>query len=226
MPRSDRLMRLMDCLRRTGPHRGADLAEELEISLRSLYRDIATLRAGGANIEGEAGYGYILRHDRALPPMQFAQDELAALSLGLDLVKETADVAMAEAAERARTRIAAVLPDDLRPYLDHSPTKAKFFQNRQIPRVCPSYLRQMAQDERVLHLIYEDANGDISRRNIWPLAVITMDRGDYLATWCCLRDDFRAFRLDRMIETTQTGQSFRPHRVAYWREFQQHVKHD
>src|SRR5947209_13781975 len=115
MPRADRLLELIDILRRhRGPVTGARLAEELGVSLRSLYRDVEALRGRGAEIEGEAGFGYVLKPGFLLPPLMFSREEIEALVLGSRWVVKRGDAALAAAAAKALTKIKSVLPPDLR----------------------------------------------------------------------------------------------------------------
>ncbi len=199
MSRSERLLDLLQALRRyRRPVSGKVLAEDLGVSIRTLYRDIATLQAQGATIEGEPGVGYVLKPGFLLPPLMFTQDEIEALVLGSRWVAERADGPLSEAARSALSRIAAVLPPNLRDELDAS---AMFIgPGADIPAdvVDPAVLRKAIRLERKVHLSYRDGSGAPTERVIWPFALAFFDQVRLLVGWCELRQDFRSFRTDRI----------------------------
>jgi len=198
MPRADRLLALLDILRRyRGPASGARLAEELGVSLRSLYRDIQSLRERGAEIEGEAGFGYVLMPGFLLPPLMFSPQEIEALVLGSRFVVSRGDPQIAQAAARAMAKIKAVLPPELGVEADTS--------GLVVPPAEPSSkgfdlapLRDAIRRERKVTLTYEDAMARASHRTIWPFALGYFDRVHMIAAWCEAREDFRHFRIDRI----------------------------
>ncbi|MBE9604958.1 YafY family transcriptional regulator [Acetobacteraceae bacterium H6797] len=221
MSRSARLLELLQLLRRhRHPVSGQVLAGELGISLRSLYRDIATLQAQGADILGEAGVGYLLRPGFMLPPLMFAEEELEALVLGSRWVAERADPRLANAARNALAKIAAVLPSDLREAL---PTTGLLVGPA--PEVPPepdlALLRQAIRSERKLIIRYRDPKGEETQRVLWPFALAWFERVRLLMGWCELRQDFRAFRTDRIIAAEPSEERY-PRRRALllkeWRE--------
>ena len=222
-PRAERLLALLQVLRRhRRPVTGAALAAELGTSLRTLYRDIASLQAQGADIEGEAGVGYVLRPGFMLPPMMFSQDEIEALALGIRWVGRCGDPALADAAANALARIAAVLPEEMRAEVDAStllvgPTQA-------VPaRIDTGRVRAAIRDREVLHLAYEDESGQASERFVWPFALGFFERVRVLIAWCELRQDFRHFRTDRIGALAPAGRRYRTARSALlkqWRETQ------
>ncbi|MBC7151447.1 MAG: YafY family transcriptional regulator [Rhizobium sp.] len=199
MSRSERLLSLLQVLRR---HRqavsGAALASELGISLRTLYRDIATLQAQGANIEGEAGVGYVLRPGYMLPPLMFSREEIEALVLGARLVTQRADPELAISARDALAKITEVLPGDLREELAAS----TLFAGPGLPlpedRIDLARLREFIRSEQMMKIAYRDEKGSATERLIWPFALTFFEGARLVIAWCTLRGDFRSFRTDRM----------------------------
>jgi predicted DNA-binding transcriptional regulator YafY len=199
MSRAQRLLDLIQLLRGyRRPVSGATLAEALGISLRTLYRDIETLNAQGAHIDGEAGVGYVLRPGFMLPPLMFSEEEIEAIVLGSRWVADRADAALGVAARNALAKIAAVLPQDLRISLDTSslligPGKAIAAGDAELP-----VIRQAIRTERKLRIGYADGSGRNSKRTIWPFALAFFDRVRMVVAWCEMREDFRHFRIDRI----------------------------
>lgn len=200
MSRAERLLDLIQILRRhRQPVSGQALAAELGVSLRTLYRDIATLQAQGAAIDGEAGIGYILRPGFMLPPLMFSEEEIEALVLGSRWVSRNADAALAAAARNALAKVAAVLPPDLREALDANtllvgtgdPVAAG---DAELPKI-----RLAIRGERKILITYRDRDESETSRTIWPFAVGFFDRARVVAAWCELRQDFRHFRTDRIL---------------------------
>ncbi len=224
--RATRLLRLVDELRRrSGPVRGAHLAERLGVSLRTLYRDIEALRAQGADIVGEAGVGYQLRRGFLLPPMMFSADELEGIVLGTRWVAAHADPELAAAAERALDRIVSVLPDDLRLEVQTSGLFAPDWSPVE-PEPWLPLLRGAIRDSRVLRMHYRDVEGQISERLIWPFAMAFLADRRLLAAWCESRVDFRHFRADRVLALEDTGRHYPDgrHRLLHrWQR--EHLRH-
>ena len=199
MSRAARLLALLDALRqRRVPVTAQTLADELAVSERTIYRDIATLVGQGADIQGEAGIGYLLRPGFLLPPLMFDAEELEALVLGLRLTSAQADDGLATAARRVIGKIEAVLPAHLREASDQIGLLAGPTPHRLQPGVDPIVLRQAIREECKLRLDYEDRTGTPSSRVVWPLAIGFFAGSQVLAAWCELRGDFRHFRLDRI----------------------------
>jgi predicted DNA-binding transcriptional regulator YafY len=220
MSRSDRLFRLLDTLRRLPqPVTAARLAAETGVSERTLYRDIDSLRSGGALIDGAAGLGYTLTEDSALPPQMFSRLEVEALVLGLAEVRAMADPALSRAAELAMAKITATLPERVQRQAIHAITQVYRFDKRAEPPVDMSLLRQAAWEERALDIGYRDAAGTVSARRIYPLSVVYLDRCLMVPAFCCLRQDYRRFVVDRITHVAATDESFRPRRVPMLREF-------
>lgn len=220
MARSDRLFRLVSALRRLPqPVTAAQLAEETEVSERTLYRDIATLRAGGALIDGAAGFGYSLTEDPALPPQMFTRLEVEALVLGLAEVRLAGDPALARAAEGALAKITATLPERVQRQAIHAVQQTYRFEQRPAAPAHLMVIREACWDERAMQLDYTDRDGTVTRRVVWPLSVVFLDRTLMLLAWCTLRQGFRRFHLGSMAGVQVTEDSFRPRRVALLRAF-------
>ncbi|MEO0939539.1 MAG: YafY family protein [Pseudomonadota bacterium] len=218
MSRTHRLFQMMQTLRRLpAPVTAAQLSAEMQVSLRTIYRDIDALRGIGAVIDGEAGFGFTLIEDAALPPLGFEDDELEALVLGLRDVAVIADPSLASAAQSALAKIQARVPPRQRHRLQHAVLDAQRFIRPEPPRIDVARLRQAAWDECVVAFDYTDRHGVQTRRSVKPLGIVFLEQTNMLLAWCLLRKDFRSFRLDRMDALDVTDQSFRPHRVPLLR---------
>lgn len=203
MTRAARLLDLVQILRRhRRPVTGAALADELGVSLRTLYRDVATLQAQGAPIDGEAGVGYVLRPGYLLPPLMFTEDEIAALVLGSQWVAENGDDDLSGAALDALAKIAAVLPPEIIATLDDTGLMVGPGKALPAAAIDVDLLRRAIRDERKLAIAYGDAAGDRTQRVIWPIALAYFDRVQVVVAWCELRDAFRHFRVDRIAVAT------------------------
>lgn len=221
MSRTDRLMRLMDALRRLpAPVTAARLATEMDVSRRQLYRDIATLRAGGALIDGEAGVGYRLTEDPALPPQSFSRLEIEALVLAVGELRQTGDAALETAGRSALARIIATLPDGQSRQAMH--TVLRSFRRppaRADITVDMSLLRRACWEELALDVRYRDIKGRVTQREVWPLGISYSDRTLMLLVWCCLRRDWRVFHVAGIEIACLNGRSFRPRRVSLLRDY-------
>jgi predicted DNA-binding transcriptional regulator YafY len=220
MARSDRLFRLLSAFRMLPqPVTAARLAEETGVSERTLYRDIQSLRAAGALIDGEAGTGYTLTEDPALPPQMFTRLEIEALVLGLAEVALSGDPMLARAAAEAQAKIIATLPDRVQRQAIHAVSRAYRFERRNPAPAHLQLLREAAWEERAVDLRYLDSAGTGTARRIWPLGTVFLDREVQCLAFCCLRQDFRRFKVARMAEVRLTAESFRPRRVPLLRSF-------
>lgn len=219
MPRADRLFRLLQTLRTLPqPVTAQRLAEETGVSLRSLYRDIAALRAGGALIDGAPGFGYTLTEDPALPPQMFTRLEVEALTLALAELRHIGDPTLAAAAKSAQAKIIATLPERVQRQALHAVQETYRFERRpQSPHL--SLIREASWDEAELRITYRDKDGNTTERPVWPLSIVFLDHTLMLLAWCALRHDFRRFDLSRITTAERTGQSYRPRRVPLLREF-------
>lgn len=223
MARSQRLFELIQVLRRhRQPVSGQALADELSVSLRTVYRDIQTLIGQGATIDGEAGLGFVLRPGFVLPPLMFSDEELEALVLGLRWVAQRTDASFEHAAMNALAKIAAVLPDDLRNNVEGIgliavPSRDADARHDLAP------IRAAIRSEQMVVLDYADVKGEHTRRTIWPIALAFFENSRVLAAWCELRQDFRHFRIDRIIALHETGQRYPQRRrvlMKQWREIE------
>jgi predicted DNA-binding transcriptional regulator YafY len=223
MSRSERLLDLVQTLRRhRRPVSGRMLAGELGVSIRTLYRDIATLQGQGAPIEGEAGLGYVLRPGFFLPPLMLDDEQIEALVLGARWVAKQPDARLAEAASDLLAKVAAVLPPDLRETLDA--TALMVGPRDEGPEgIDLGAVRQAIRRERKLRFSYHDAGGTRSVRTVWPFALGFFDKVRVLVAWCETRRDFRHFRVDRIEELDVTEDRYPRRRQALlkeWRESQ------
>jgi predicted DNA-binding transcriptional regulator YafY len=179
------------------PAAALDLARELGISQRSIYRDIDTLRSLGAPIEGQAGVGYELRAGFFLPEFAFSPDELDALILGLGWVQQRADHALAQSSESALAKILSAKNSGSK----NSDTPTLVAPASVSERVDPpqtALLRDAIRRQRKVAISYEDAQGALSDRTIWPIAIVYFDDVRIVAAWCEERSAFRHFRVDRV----------------------------
>ncbi|WP_204112391.1 helix-turn-helix transcriptional regulator [Shimia biformata] len=225
MNRTARLFQMMQALRNLPPPVTADrLADELAVSPRTIYRDIDALRALGAVIDGEAGFGFTLIEDATLPPMGFHEEELEALVVGLKEVMAVGDPALVQAAESALSKLRARLPKAQAHRLRHAVLSAYRHDRPPKPGIDARVLRQAAWDERSVSFDYSDVHGAATRRMVDPLSITFMQASHCLLAFCHLRQDFRVFRLDRMSNLDVSTQSFRPRRVPMLRQFQEQLK--
>ena len=203
MSRSTRLLRLLQTMR--GRHHAVTasrLAEELEVSERTIYRDVADLMAQGAPIEGSAGVGYILRPGLFLPPLTFSEDEIDAVMLGLRYVDQRGDPVLQAAASVALAKIGAVLSPEAQVQMTaplSMPGPAPTFPAHGAPL---DELRAVIRNQLRLDISYEDGEGRSTRRIVWPVQLGFMDHARVLGAWCELRGDFRTFRTDRIGAVT------------------------
>jgi predicted DNA-binding transcriptional regulator YafY len=220
MSRSNRLFRLLDALRRLpAPVTAAQLARETGVSVRSVYRDIESLRASGAEIGGERGFGYTLVEDGTLRPQSFSRIEIEALTLGLAEVRGMGDPALAAAAESVLGKVAATLPSLGQQHLLHAVSRVYRFQERFPSLPDMALVRACSWREEALTIGYTDRDGATTSRTIWPLAIVYLERILVVLAHCRLREEFRMFRADRIMSVEATGASFRPRRAALLREY-------
>ena len=214
-------MRLMDLLRRLPPPvTAARLADATGVSARQLYRDIATLRAGGALIDGEAGVGYRLTEDRALPPQSFSRIEIEALLLAVAELARMGDPALTEAGQSALSRIIATLPEAQSHQALHAILRSfRSTTLRPALAVDMDLIRSACWDEVSLIVTYRDLAEAETTREVLPLGISYADRTLMLLVHCMLRDDFRVFHIDRIQSVQSGGRSFRPRRVALLRDY-------
>ena len=220
MSRSDRLLRLLQALRTLpAPATAARLAQDTGVSERTLYRDIDSLRAAGAVIDGAPGYGYTLTEDPALPPQSFNRLEIEALVMGLSEVTQRGDAALNAAAEAALSKIIATLPERQQRQAAHAVVKVYRYSRPPMADIDLTLLRHASWEEEALDITYVDGDGAETQRRIYPLAIVYAECSIVLLAWCCLRRDYRQFIVDRIGKATATGESFRPRRAAMLRDY-------
>jgi predicted DNA-binding transcriptional regulator YafY len=208
MRRADRLFRIVRILRGGRLQTARMLAQKLEVSERTIYRDVSDLQTSGMPIEGEAGVGYTLRRDLDLPPLMFTRDELTALVLGARLVRAWGGAATTIAADQALQRIEGVLPAELRERLDAILMYAPGVRMPQFLRERLDVLHDACIDRHVLAFGYTREDGQSSQREVRPLALYFWSGVWTLAAWCELRKDFRTFRMDRMQDVQVLSREF------------------
>jgi predicted DNA-binding transcriptional regulator YafY len=203
MRRADRLFQIIQILRRsTRPVTAAALAEELEVSKRTVYRDMADLIGQRVPVQGEAGLGYLLDDEFDMPPLMLTPDEIEAVVLGASWVAGLSDRVLANAARDLVAKIAAVVPEHLRPYIDAPGVAAKPSATAPDARIDTAALRAAIRASRKLHLHYRTEAGAESERIVWPVVLGYAEEARLLVAWCELRQGFRHFRLDRVIAAT------------------------
>jgi len=199
MRRADRLLQIIQLFRRhRGPVTASSIAQELEVTQRTVYRDIASLVGNGVPIRGEAGIGYVMDAGYDLPPLMFSADELEALMLGARLVASHGDTTLTRSANDAIAKIATVIPADLRPVLLDAPLYVPDFGGSIVDKVDIGIIRNAIRASKKVHIKYCDAKQAASERTIWPIALAYHEGIRLVIAWCELRRDFRHFRVDRM----------------------------
>lgn len=199
MRRTERLFGIIQTLRSARkPVTGQQLADEFEISLRTLYRDMAELIAQRVPVRGEAGTGYVVGSDFDMPPLMLTVDELEAAVLGAAWVAQRGDDALARGARDLVAKLSVAVPDHLRTVILDSGLKPLSFQPREVDGFDASDIRSAIRDWKKVAIQYSDGEGQASERIIWPISIAYMDDIRIVAAHCELRDDFRHFRTDRM----------------------------
>lgn len=221
MARAERLIALTQALRRRRrPVTANQLADELRVSDRTIYRDIVTLQGSGVPIRGEAGVGYILDAGFDLPPLMFTVEECEALMLGARFVRERADPQLVRAVEDAIAKIEAVLPAALRPHLAEAPLYAPIFGEPALDVVDVAVLRGAMREGRKIRLAYRDVAGSETIRILWPVLIAYYEQKCGLVAWCELRADFRFFRTDRMLALDVLSERIPRRRAVLVREWE------
>lgn len=223
MRRSERLTEIVETIKDGRLHLARDIAEALEVSERTVYRDIAALIASGVPVEGERGVGSLLREPVFLPPLALSMTELEALSLGMSIVQEVADEELRLGAKTLHEKLASHAPNRrkspdswgfglyefkrLRDGLEHMPT-----------------LRRAIREREVLSMTYHSLSDECSERVIRPLQTDYWGRAWTLSTWCETRDDFRTFRIDRILACKPTGRTFEDEPGKTIEDYLRHVE--
>lgn len=208
MHRADRMLEIIQHLRRKKLVRAADLAAAFGVTERTIYRDVRDLIASGVPIEGEAGVGYVLRSGYDLPPLMFSESEIEALVLGARIIESWADNELAVAAANVIAKVETVIPDRLRRYMENTALLAPEHHYMHPLVVDMADIRAAIRNRRKVQFAYTDGIGEPSERIVRPLSLAYFGPVWMLAAWCELRDDFRTFRIDRMRDYKLSSQSF------------------
>jgi predicted DNA-binding transcriptional regulator YafY len=224
MRRADRLFRIVQLLRGGRVQTARNLAEKLQVSHRTIYRDIQDLQLSGMPITGEAGVGYTLRRDLDIPPLMFDREEITALVLGARMVEAWGGTELTEAANRALRKIEAVLPAGLRENIDDVLLYAPGLRAPAEVRHKLDTLHRAAQQRRILLLAYSREDGQPSVRRVHPLALYFWGGTWTLAAWCELRTDFRSFRVDRIDRLDALEEHFSPRAGQTLNDYLQRVR--
>ncbi len=209
MSKTERLFQLLNLLRnRRRAITAQAIANVMEVSERTVYRDIQSLMLMGVPIDGEAGIGYRLKPDFQLPPLMFTNDELVALALGAKMVRAWGDNELGSSALAALEKIQAALPNRLNQHLEDIPLIAPPVNPH--PQFSPhsQQLREAIRERRTVQMQYEKEDGESSQRLIQPLGMVFWGKVWTLLAWCELRDSYRSFRVDRIQKLTNTDQFF------------------
>ena len=209
MRRADRLFDIIQSLRTAArPMTAAALAGELEVTPRTIYRDIAALQASRVPIEGAPGIGYVMRRGFDLPPLMFTADEADAIAIGVRLLRRLRDPKLQSAAESVLAKLAAVVPDPLQPHLVAAPVYVSDGSAPPVSGVDLAELRNAVHETRKIAIDYADEEGRRTQRTIWPLAMAYYVDVTLIGAWCELRGDFRHFRVDRITSSRVLDERF------------------
>lgn len=209
MSKSERLFELLTLLRsKRYAVTATQLAQQMEVSERTIYRDIQSLLNSGVPIQGEAGVGYLLRSDSHLPPLMFSDKEMVALELGMRMVRAWSDDELASAASSASAKILSVLPDKLKQQVESFPIFVPEIHSATQSAMRGKMLRHATDATLKIDIDYCDQNGNETTRRLQPLGQIFWGKVWTLVAWCELRDDYRHFRIDRITKLTILDQTF------------------
>lgn len=220
--RTGRLFELLALLRSYRyPVSAQTLAEKLNVSTRTLYRDIVTLKEQGADIEGEPGLGFQLKPGFVLPPMMFDKDELEALVLGMRWVSQKGDTSLQTGAKSVLNKVRAVLPNSRQRELDFSSLMVGPNKINCTDDVSMKLLRTTVRTKKMIEIFYKDLKDNDTNRIIWPIGIAFFDGIRVLIAWCEMRNDFRHFRTDRIkkiIELNKTYPKSKSYLLIQWRK--------
>ncbi len=221
MRRGDRLFEVIEILRRTkGPISAQSIGEELGVTKRTVYRDVAALIGQGVPINGEAGVGYVLEPGFHMPPLMLTPDEIEAVTLGVLWVQTRGEPELALAAEKLITKLEAVAPDKYRTsFLQPAVSVAPVAQPDEV--LGAAAVRLAIRRRKKIDLKYSDNSGKKTHRVIWPILLGYRDTSRIIAAWCEMREGFRYFRTERIVEAEVLEDSI-PRRMdllrAEWRD--------
>ena len=209
MRRADRLFDIIQILRTVSrPITAATLAEKLEVTVRTIYRDIAALQGSRVPIEGAPGLGYVLRRGFDLPPLMFTTEEIDAIAVGVRLLRRLRDCKLQEAAESVLGKLSAVVPPPLQSQLVATPLYVSEGSAPAVTGIDLSQLRGAIRETRKLAITYIDEEGRHTQRRIWPIAMAYYVDVTLVGAWCELRNDFRHFRVDRILASDVLDERF------------------
>jgi len=209
MRRADRLFDIIQALRTARrPVTAAALAEQLEVTVRTIYRDIAALQGSRVPIEGAPGLGYVLRRGYDLPPLMFTSEEADAIAIGVRLLRRLRDPKLQQAAESVLAKLAVVVPEPLQLHLASAPIYVSDGDAPPTTGVDPAELRSAIHDARKVVITYIDETGHRTRRTVRPIAMAYYVDVTLLGGWCELRNDFRNFRVDRISNAQLLDERF------------------
>lgn len=209
MRKAERLFQIINLLRNRRTVLTANqIAEKLEVSERTIYRDIQALLLSGVPIEGEAGVGYRIHRQFDLPPLMFDADEVEALLLGARMVKSWGDKQLSSSASSALQKILSILPTHLKDIEDNSPIHVPTFQSQQFASQFSEEIRQAIKTNTIIDINYMDINEATTQRTLWPLGLFFWGSNWTLVAWCELRNDYRTFRLSRINSLLKTEKVF------------------
>jgi len=227
MRKAERLFQIIQILRRgSRPITGAALAQELEVSKRTVYRDISDLIGQRVPITGEAGFGYLIDPSFDMPPLMLTPDEIEAVVLGSRWVASHGDTLIANAALDVVSKIAAMLPEALQIFITEPSAAVRPIPQRPAEMIDVAVIREAIRDGRKLRLRYQAVDGESSARIVWPVVIGYAETSRLLVAWCELRRDFRHFRTDRLlsIEVSEDAIGIRAgelrRRWEKWRDLQ------
>lgn len=209
MRRADRLFQIVQYLRAGRLLTAKILAERLEVSERTIYRDIADLQGSGVPIDGEAGIGYLMREGYDLPPLMFSREEVAALIVGARMVGAWSGAKMALAADTALGKIENILPEDMRDQANLTQVFAFDYRLSDTLKQRLDRLNDAIMNQQVAKIRYENPSGEITERELEPLGLYYWGSTWTVASWCRMRQNFRSFRLDRMKSLEFTGEKIK-----------------
>jgi predicted DNA-binding transcriptional regulator YafY len=220
MRRSDRLFDIIQRLRAASrPTTATTLAEALEVTARTVYRDIAALQARRVPIEGAAGVGYVLRKSFDLPPLNFTIDEIEAIAVGARLVNRLKDPALRQAAESVLAKVTVAVPERLRPHIADAPIYVSPGMTAGAEGADLGEVRAAIRDSSKLYIAYADVGGRRTNRVIWPIAMAYYVDVTLIGAWCELRADYRNFRVERIASSRVLDEHFDQDNGRLFREW-------
>lgn len=221
MNRTERLLKLLQILRSYRyPVSGERLADRLGISIRTLYRDIATLQAQGAEIEGEVGIGYILKPTFFLPPLMFTQTEMQALLLGTQWVSQFGDAPLSRAATEAINKISDILPANIKKGMHAFTLRVGPPAPESLAKEDLSVLRDAIANQKKICIVYKSEDKKESQRTVWPFTIGYFNDGRILVAWCEKQKDYRHFRTDRIVSLNILEGHYPRPKESLFREWQ------